>query len=196
MMKSPLHVERRVLSRPAEVWWSGFRATTSQLQQAGWELAAEESIADNRIRLLMRHQDLKLYALTHTEEWNYFSDQTDRPLVFRVVASASHRMEFRIIETAMPDFRLIDAMPQFTEEKIVTPEDLRVFAVPLVRTEEIIVDPARIGEILEKIRLAQLPEQEAIRARNRLRESREGQTVERLAKPRQQFHAQVLSIAA
>jgi hypothetical protein len=196
-VSSLLQVERRVLSRPVEVWWSGFRATTAQLQQAGWELAAEESIVDRRIRLLMRHQDLKLYAITHHEEWNYFSDSRQQaPLVFRVIGASSQRIEFRVVETLMPNFQRIDAMPQFTEQKIVTTEDLRVFAVPLVRTEEIIVDPERVGEILERIRQAQLPEQQAIRARNKLRASREGETVDALMQPRQQFHAQVLSIAA
>jgi hypothetical protein len=196
-MHSPLQIERRVLSRPAEVWWAGFRATTAQLQQGGWEIAAEESIVDRRIRLLMRHQNLKLYALTHHEEWDYFAGPTNNaPLVFRVIGASSQHMEFRIIETAMPNFQQIDAMPQFTEQKIVTTDDLRIFAVPLVRTEEIIVDPERIGEILEKIRLAQLPEQEAIRARNRMRAARSGAVETNLIEPRQKFHAQVLSIAA
>mgnify|MGYP001569970002 CR=1 FL=1 len=84
-----LQVERRVLSRPAEVWWSGFRSTTIQLQQHGWEIAAEESVYDGRIRLMLRHQDMRLYALTDMVEWNYMDRGREGvPLIFQVVRAA------------------------------------------------------------------------------------------------------------
>lgn len=191
-----LQVERRVLSRPVEVWWSGFRSTTVQLQQAGWEIAAEEDVYGGRIRLLMRHQDMRLYAITNESEWNYFDRQTEgRMLVFQVVHAAP-RMEVRVtqeIGAGLANFRQIDAMPQFVDSVIQRPEDMKIFVTPLVRTEELIVEPQTVAAMLEQIRKMQAPEQARIRHKERLAASREGMLVE--AGPRQEFHAQILSIA-
>lgn len=197
-MRSLFQIERRVLSRPAEVLWAGFRSTTSRLQQAGWEIAAEESIADLRIRLLLRNRDMRLYALTSDLEFDYHRqhEQYDRPLVFNVVCASP---EFRIRElptmTSFADFHQIDAMPQITEQKIKSIEDFRIFATPLVRTEEIIVEPQDVSAMLEQIRKMQAPEQARIRAKERLARRREETApIEIQAVPRQAFHAQIISI--
>jgi hypothetical protein len=191
-----LQLERRVLSRPAEVWWSGFRSTTPQLQQHGWEIAAEESVYDGRIRLMLRHQEMRLYAITRTTEWDYMAmDRIGAPLVFQVVGAAP-RMECHVtaeIGAGWADFRQVDALPQFVERNIQTAEDLRIFATPLVRTEELIVEPQTVAQLLEQVRKMQVPEQERIRAKQRLAENRQGQPIE--IHPRQQFHAQILSIS-
>lgn len=191
-----LRVDRRVLSRPAEIWWSGFRATTIVLQQAGWEIAAEESIHDGRIRLMLKHQDMRLYALTHSIEWNYFDQQRrEVPLVFQVCA-ASPRLECHRIQeigAGWADFKQIDALPQWVDTKIETPDDLRIFATPLARTEELIVEPQTVEAMLEQIRKMQAPEQARMRAKARLSDSRQGKPIE--IHPRQRFHAQVISIS-
>lgn len=91
-------------------------------------------------------------------------------------------------------FRAIDAVPQIETREIKSIEDLGIFAVPLARTQELIVDPDKIDEVLALIHKAQLPQMEEIRQRDRLRAGRDaGSTA---AGPRQVFHAQVLSIAA
>ena len=41
-------------------------------------------------------------------------------------------------------------MPQCIEQKSVTPDDLRIFATPLVRTEELIVEPQTVSAMLER----------------------------------------------
>lgn len=190
-----LQVEHRVLSRPAEVWWSGFRATTLGLQQAGWEIAAEESVYDGRIRLMLRHQQMRLYALTNSAEWNYFSQNMERsPLVFQVVQAAP-RLEVQVtaeVGAGWANFQQIDALPQFVETKRVSADDLRIFATPLTRTEELIVEPQDVAAMLEQIRKMQAPEQARIRAKERLQQSREGTPIE--IHPRQNFHAQIISI--
>jgi hypothetical protein len=190
-----LQLERRVLSRPAEVWWSGFRATTLALQQAGWEIAAEESIYEGRIRLMLRSRDMRLYAITNGVEWDYYRQDADRtPLVFQVVSAAPRIECQRIPEVGAgwADFNQIDAQPQFIETKIETPDDLRIFATPLARTEELIVEPATVAGLLEQIRKMQAPEQTRIRERERAAHRREAMAIE--IRPRQRFHAQILSL--
>lgn len=191
-----LQVERRILSRPAEVWWSGFRATTLTLQQAGWQIAAEEDCHGSRIRLMLKHDDLRLYALTNVREWDYFrQDREQAPLVFQV-AHAAPRIECRVtaeIGAGWANFQQIDAAPQFIEQRIQTPEQLRIFATPMTRTEELIVEPQDVAAMLEQIRKMQAPEQARIRAKERLAASREGMDIQVM--PRQHFHAQIISIA-
>jgi hypothetical protein len=93
-------------------------------------------------------------------------------------------------------FRSIDAYPQVTTSQIKSIKDMSLFAVPLARTHEILVDPAQIGSILEQIRVAQLPEQEAARARQQLREARHSYNLLDEPITHQNFHAQIMSIAA
>jgi hypothetical protein len=94
------------------------------------------------------------------------------------------------------NFKAIDAQPQFLSgpaAEIKDIEDFGIWALPMARSEEIIVDPHDVDQLLKMIRDMQLPEQEAIRERNRLRASREGMVMG--SEPKQNFHAQILSIA-
>lgn len=185
----------RILSRPAEVWWAGFRATTIGLQQAGWELAAEEDMRSCRLRLMMRHQGLRLYALSDFSRFDYFSQQNPyfqdayRPLTFQVVQAAHDFHTVRMMDS-LAGFRQIDAEPQIICDPIKSIEDLKIFVTPMVRTEELIVEPANVAAMLERIREMQVPEQERIRQKERLRQAREA-----MEGPRQTFHAQIISIA-
>jgi hypothetical protein len=87
------------------------------------------------------------------------------------------------------NFRQVDAEPQFVNQEVKSIEDLKIFVTPMTRTEELIVEPSTVAAMLEKIREMQLPEQERIRQRERLRTARVSE--EPL---RQQFHAQIISI--
>jgi hypothetical protein len=91
----------------------------------------------------------------------------------------------------MTAFRQIDAEPQYVEQIVERIDDLKIFTTPLIRTEELIVEPSTVAAMLEKIREMQVPEQERIRQRERLREAREA-----MEAPRQTFHAQIISIDA
>lgn len=193
-----LQVQYRVLSRPATVWWAGFRSDTLRLQQEGWEIAAEEDVHYGRIRLMLRHREMKLYALTNETRYEYqrMHDERDAPLEFHVVMAAPN-IQVRQLATdglaAFDNFRQIDAKPQLCTETVKNIEDFKIFATPLVRTEELIVEPETVAAMLEKIRTMQAPEQARIRAKNRLAESGLGRGYDE--QPRQTFHAQIISIA-
>lgn len=180
---------RRVLSEPCEVVWAGFRSNTYALQQAGWEIAAEEDFVEGRIRLMLRHQDMNLYAMSEHRNFNFFQAAREyvRPPVFHVI-NAAPRIEVMRTMLSEPSFKQIDAMPQYAT-RVDSIEDMGIFATPLARTEEIIVEPADVYALLEQIRTMQAPEQAEIRKRERRRD--EGTRIEAVA--RQQFHAQILS---
>lgn len=182
--------ERRFLSAPHRLQWAGWESDTFRLQQAGWEISAEDDIAWYGVRLALRHKGLQCYAVTSVVDRRLF-DEAGHHVIFCVSAFGS-RMQVMLNETVM-NFHPIDAMPQMVEVKSV--EDFRIFATPLVRTEEIIVDPSDVGRLLELIREAQGPKQAEIRASAQAAARRVvGDTAE--AAPRQRFHAQLLSFAA
>jgi hypothetical protein len=80
----------------------------------------------------------------------------------------------------------IDAQPQVVPltQQAHRLSAMDIFASPLVRTEEIIVEPQSVAECLEHIRRLQAPELAEIRKRNR----------EDGAVQQRKFHAQILSI--
>jgi len=191
-----LKVEYRVLSEPAEVWWAGFRSDTYRLQQEGWQIAAEEDVMRDSIRLLLKHRDMKLYALTAAEGYRFRAQQYERQqLVFQVVMAAPHFQVQQVGSVDFAAFREIDAKPQVLHAPAIRSiEDFRIFATPLVRTEEIIVEPQTVSAMLEQIRKMQAPEQARIRAQQRLAEGRKAYE-EVDAVPQQRFHAQIISLA-
>lgn len=181
----------RILSQPYKVYWAGWETTTTRLQQCGWEISAEEDIYSRSIRIALRHQQAQVTAISNLVPYDYFrqGQYLEHGPEFHMAYMASRL--FVSIQDNLTAFKPIDAMPQFVNTERKSIEDLGIFATPLVRTEEIIVEPQDVASLLEQIKQIQLPEQAAIRARQRLKEGREGQ-----AHPRQKFHAQILSIAA
>lgn len=193
----------RVLSYPMRVEWAGFTSTTALLQQQGWEISAEQDILRNSLRICMRHRGCRLYALSELLDVDYHRAQylSDAgglgSLTLRVKFVASD-IAINIMDN-LSAFKPIDAMPQYTRREIQSIKDLAIFSVPMVRTNEILVDPTKIGEILELIQIAQLPEQEAIRKREQLRQRRVefGRCLsENDFREEQTFHAQLVSVAA
>jgi len=191
MVRSP--EEYVVKSRPCKVFWLGFESNTFALQQAGWELATEQHFEEMRIRLLMRHQDLRLYAFSEFSSFDFFRYAKDASYAlptFRVIHAAP-RIEVVRAMDSFGMFKQIDARPSVGPFEPKSIEDFGIFNTPLVRTEEIIVDPGEVSDILQKLLEMQSPEQKAIRERNRARERR-GEVPE--AGPTQKFHAQIISL--
>ena len=144
------------------------------------------------VRLALRNQRAQMYGITNGVPVDFFRFREDMPLEFHVIHMAN-----RVTVQMMGDlssFKPIDAMPQMVLDERKDIEDFGIFATPLVRTEEIIVEPKTVESLLAEIKKLQDPEQSAIRARDRMRQNREGMLFD--AMPRQKFHAQILSIAA
>jgi hypothetical protein len=182
-----LSFEPRILSAPCDVFWAGFKSDTYKLQQGGWSISVEQAVADRGIRLLMNHRQMRLYAISEYSEFDYYRNAQSRGMAptFNVTHVAS-RIEVLRIHDRLDNFKLIDAAPQIVNSEITSIEDFGIFAVPMVRTEEIIVDPKDVSAMLEQIRAMQSTEQRNIRERNVSRDRRD-------AVPEQIFHAQILS---
>ncbi|PVY34576.1 hypothetical protein C7413_107112 [Paraburkholderia silvatlantica] len=147
------------------------------------------------VRIAMRHSDLRMRGFTNSVAVDFFARThygaggLDRPLDFSIVHMASDLHV--VVHDNFASFSPIDAMPQFSSVERKCIDDFGIFATPLARTEEIIVDPHDVMALLERIKDLQRPEQAAIRERNRGRERRADDPRQRTA-----FHAQILSLAA
>ena len=198
-MYSGSTTDHRFLSTPMEVYWAGWQTDTLRLQQAGWELSAEQDIYRAAMRLGIRHQSAQMYGISSPVNLDYqrhYYEGSRAPNIPIQMAYLATKVTVNVMDD-LSNFQPIDATPQFVNgpaAQIKNIEDFGIWALPMARSEEIIVDPHDVDQLLKMIRDVQLPEQEAIRERNRLRESREGLSVDH--QPRQQFHAQILSIAS
>ncbi len=177
----------RLLSRPHRVIFAGFESTTTRLQQSGWKLAAEQMIHDGQIRLALRLGDAGLYMIADQQGYGFFGDHERAEILTFHIRHCSSKMVINLHESIF-NFKPIDAMTQMTTAPRKDIEDFGIFATPLVRTEEIIVEPQSVAECLELIKKMQAPELAAIRKRN----------ADEYRQPiqRQTFHAQILSLAA
>jgi len=187
-----LPLSPRILSQPCEVRWAGFKSNTFALQQAGWGIAVEQDFVDARIRLLINNADWNLSAFSDFSSHDFYMgrhDETSMRPSF-TIRHCSPRIQVTRVMDDFTKFKQIDAMPQFTNAVVESIEDLGIFAVPMTRTDEIIVEPADVYTLLEQIKKMQSPEQAEIRERNRRRD-REGASQ---VSQRQKFHAQIISL--
>lgn len=187
--------DQRILSQPCRVIFAGWESTTTRLQQAGWQLSAEQDFNRMAIRLALKFEPARLFMLAEAQEWDLYQAGSNpyrdgHPPTFRIRHAASD-MYVQLMESSF-DFRPFDAVPQFTSVARKSIEDFGIFAPCLTRTEEIIVEPATVAGLLEQIKSLQAPELDAIRERNRQADRRG------VSEPMQQqrFHAQIVSLAA
>lgn len=180
------HSNGRVFNLPCDVHFLGWRSDTFRLQQAGWELCVEQHPWEGRIRLGLRHGGLKVYALSEEATYHISQDYGREKLPTFIVNQFYTDIEKTLLFD-ISDFYGIDAKPCYVTRESLTIEDhQQLFIKPLVRTKEILVEPATVNALMEQIMKLQSPKLEEIRKRNRTREYIGNQET---------FHAQVISIA-
>ncbi len=191
-----MHYERRILSRPHPVYWAGFRSDTVALQQAGWEFSASQRYEINEVGLMMRHQATGMHAQTSTVPAMMYDSMAhhENAPSFRVQWMTDKGMRMRTIDIQpwVAGCDPVDMRPQMIEVKSI--EDMNLFAGCMARTHEVVVDPETVPDLMARILEMQEPgRQEHFRqmvADNR----REDQMMR--PSPRQQFHAQIISLVA
>lgn len=186
-------LQRKLVSRPLRLHWAGWETDTYRLQQGGWQLSADQDVAARRMRLMMQHSAMRMQALTDRIEFDYWQARDDWGYADRVVFPCRAIGSTVHVQMAgsLPDFRAIDAAPQWREASG-SLDDLFHFAPTLVRTQEIILPDESVPELMERILKLQQPGR-TDRLREELRNQEDGRDSTRL---RQKFHAQIISIAA
>lgn len=192
--------ERQILSKPMPVHWAGFESTTLKLQQAGWEFSAEQDYASLQTRLLMRHQAFQMHACSGYVDTDFFIDQRNadywRNIRFPIQWMTGGGVSvFKVVDN-FDGMQPVDMHPQInSNHRVDAIEDLNLFAAPLVRTKEIIVAPDSVPELMDRILELQDPMRQKY-FEDKVREMNRG--VQRIdgPRPRQEFHAQVMSLVA
>lgn len=185
-----------VLSQPCEVIFAGFRSDTYRLQQAGWVLSVEQDIMRCSLRLAMKLPAAGLYMLAEQVDFDFYqrAHLGGGASPRFIIRHCSSQIHLRLQERSFA-FQPIDATPVFVDAPFKSIEDYGIFATPLVRTEEILVEPESVEECMALIRKLQAPELEAVRKRNAQRARDPGST-EHGAMQRTNFHAQIITLAA
>jgi len=191
--------ERRILSKPMPVRWAGFESNTFRLQQAGWEFTAEQCFERMATRLMMRHKQFGMYGCTDTVDTDFFASQHSdhwQAVYFPVQWMTGGTCQVMRITDNFSAMQPVDMQPSFVDtEKWESIEECVMFGAPLVRTNEIIVDPDDVAAMMERILTLQKPGAQA-HYEEKLREmQRPGQLVKDL-RPQQNFHAQVISLVS
>jgi hypothetical protein len=57
--------------------WAGWETNTARLQQAGWQLSAEQDFYGNRMRIALRHEGMNLMAMTPSFDFHYMEAARD-----------------------------------------------------------------------------------------------------------------------
>lgn len=184
--------EDRMLSRPVDVHWAGWRTNTYALQQQGWSLSAEQSFERMTMRLAMRNERLGIVGITGDVPWEYMRHAHEPlcPLPTLPVQLMSRKIEVLHEAGYMADFRPIDAQPVVVSHKRTSLEDFAHFAPALVRTQQLIVPEETVDDLMQRI----LEMQKGPRIERIRQEIREGERVR--WEPQQKFHAQIISLAA
>ena len=188
--------DRFVQSAPHQIYWAGFRSDTYTLQQNGWEFSADQRIERDEIRLAMRHQDTGMHAVTSAIPGFMYAENPMARQHFNVVFMTDRGMKFQYYPAepimAVTEATPVDMRPQRVEVKDI--EDFKIFGCPLVRTNEVIVDPNSVPDLMDRI----LELQDPARKEHFMRLAKEAKAPGRIIEPgpQQQFHAQIVSIAA
>lgn len=187
----------RPLSMPMRVHFAGWESDTYRLQQNGWQLSAHEDFMYDGFQLAMRHEQYGIHGLSARVPYEYRS-MMNSPLTRDfghampdVPVALASRFVSQIFGTDFTKFSPIDAQPQFDTRQIQYIEDFKLFAPNLVRTQEIIVPEYDVDQLLTMILEKQQPAREEY-----FKRQIEGQELTSLMKPRQKFHAQIISLAA
>lgn len=205
-------------SIPIEVEFAGFRSDTLKLALAGWDLSMQQ-IMDPReygpsLRLALRHEGAKLYALSDNHRLEYGQVHAARRNVVEYAQFLS-QMCFRISYCA-PDIRFasvamrysgsaasfgssFNAIDPFPQERTVEEsiKDFKFFKIANPSIKDIIVSPDQVPELLDLVLRTQKITLDQVRAREKSRANTEWVRGEMSGtKPAHKVQMQIITLAS
>jgi hypothetical protein len=165
----------RIINPISTVHFAGFESTTYRLQKEGWQLSMEQSYEHASLRLAMKHERARLYAISAPVEYQYFHYMKTRygseppPITFNII-HMSGSIQLHLPQSRPVSFMAIDATPTWSEDRVVSFEDAIPFRPLNAEAPEIIVPPQSVPELMELVLKLQDPKQAEIR-KNRRREA-------------------------
>lgn len=170
-----LRGDERLLSQPVNVRWLGWETDTYRLQEAGWELSAQEDISRQRMNILMRHKEANIRGMCEAMDWDYFRNERsgydNNPHSMRNTSTFGARLAMDFIVNhhqagmSFDNFNPIDARPMYQEITMErrSLDDLAHFRKLEKPSDEIYLRKASMAEIMEMALEKQEPNQDRIR---------------------------------
>lgn len=162
------------ISPPCRVIFAGLEGDTFSMSRQGWDIAVEEDPYRGNIRLLLNHKQAGLQGMAENRGGFFAPDWRmrggDLPIFFVSRMAGGMRVVTNSIRS-FENYSLADMTPSFAMVEEVEIARLPLFAeAKRPPAEELIVDPATVSELLDRIRSQQAPIQKDIRERARRRE--------------------------
>lgn len=161
----------RISSPKTKVLWAGWESDTFRLQQAGWQVSAEQDVASMNCRFAFKNANCRIYGLTnlvnYADMYDAYRDGNFHrqlpPLIIQYMAS---RMEIRLYDD-LSKMQPIDTQPNLLiNEEYKNIEDFMIFR-PIGKANEIIVAPQEVSQMLDLIIKQQNPKQKDLREKKR-----------------------------
>ena len=208
--------EPKLLSYPIRLQWLGWETDTFCLQQAGWQISAEQNIERRSLRFALKYdgsnnrvyynspydtpQNHNLYGMSEEIRFDYHTfhlgssfDQYKQYDLLKhmrpIHVQLVNKMCIQVASAVPLNFSPIDSLPQFHTIEPKSIEDLILFAPNLVRTQEIIIPEKSVLDLMNEI----LKKQEPARHEYFTNKARDDKFQ---ASPRQKVHAQIISLVA
>lgn len=183
----------RMMARPVEVHWAGWRSDTYSLQQAGWELSMDQDYRRNYMRMVIRHQEHGLIGQTNNIPIEHLIAGREPYYLHapRHVWQMQHMGRTIMVNdiAAYANFKAVDATPYLEMKQPQSLEDLVPFPGVTTRSEMLVLPSASVDDLLREI----LERQDA----ERLIYNKDAIQRERFEDgPHTRVHAQIVSLAA
>lgn len=166
----------RFLGRPVDIYWAGWKTTARDLQHAGWQIAVDFDPYDQRYKLLLHHEQLKLWAISSSVYFAHSGDpySMEKPPPFHVEKVSPNLQLHHIEPVASVNYHEIDAEPILVESPIKSAADLNIFRLARNGAKEILIDRADMSVVdhLEAIQKLQAPKQAELREKARCENER------------------------
>jgi len=159
----------RLLSRPVEIYWAGWRTTTLDLAKAGWQLSVDQDIRHQRMALAMQLEiDKRTFVrgIALSQPFSYYHmrsehDSFNAPLVDVKLDFLGNYIQ---VHTTEPVKLLpADPLPSISYGAIHSLEDLAHFKTVNPDTNQILLEQASLDDVLSYALQRQAPNQERIR---------------------------------
>ena len=163
----------KVSSPTCKVLFAGFESDTYRLQQAGWQFSFERMINSAGIRLAMKYEPARIYAITAPiadralYEFAAKQPSWEFPIPFQVIMVGNDIRCQIIPMMGAGQWGAFDATPQYHQTQEVKFEDLVPFRPISTDAKEIVIAQDNVPAMLEAILKLQDPKQAEIRERQR-----------------------------
>ena len=159
----------RILSPNTRVYWAGWEGHTLALQQAGWEISAEQNYCNMGYRFAFKHPVLKMYGISHPVDEFAIRSHYQSPHLspFPPIQLAHIASDLRVyIHDNLDCFKPIDAAPSVCMDEIRNIEDFKIFRT-IAKCRDTVIEKHTVPELLELILKYQSPRQKELREKKR-----------------------------